>query len=158
MAISEIPGFYKKGLSERLQILKEFAQLSEAEIVELQKYAAMDFETANRMIENVIGTQQLPLGIATNFLINGKDYLVPMAIEEPSVVAAASKAAGIARISGGFKTESSPPIMIGQIQLVKAKNAEKAVAAIKRNERKLVDLANSADPTLVKFGGGGKKN
>ena len=157
MATSGISGFYKKSLSERLELLKESCGLSQEEILELQKYAAMGFETADRMVENVIGTQQLPLGIATNFVINGKDCLVPMAIEEPSVVAAASKAAGIARATGGFKTVSSPPIMIGQVQIVKAKNPEKAVAAIKRNERKILDLANSADPVLVQFGGGAKK-
>ncbi len=157
MASSEISGFYKKGLEERLKLVKEFAKLSEEDLAELHKYGAMDFGTADRMIENVIGTQQLPLGIATNFLINGKDYLIPMSVEEPSIVAAASKAAGIARKEGGFKAESSPPIMIGQIQLVNIKDAEKAASAIKRNERTLLELANTADPVLVKFGGGAKK-
>jgi len=157
MASSEISGFYKKTLEERLSILKEFAGLSQEDLEELKKNGAMDFETANRMIENVVGTQQLPLGIATNFKINGKDYLVPMALEEPSVVAAASKAAGIARVSGGFKVESTPPVMIGQIQLVNLKDAEKAVGGIKNAANELIDLANKADPILVKFGGGAKK-
>ena len=150
-------GFYKKSLGKRLALIKEIAGLEESEMAELKQYAAMDFEIANRMIENVIGIQQLPLGIATNFVINGKKYLVPMALEEPSVVAAASKAASIAKETGGFKVESTPPIMIGQIQLVKVKEPEKAVAEIKKNGRRLIDLANGADPILVKFGGGARK-
>jgi len=157
MVSSRISGFYKKGLDERLALVKEFAGLEESEIAELQKYAAMDFGIADRMIENVIGIQQLPLGIATNFKINGRDFLVPMAIEEPSIVAAASKAAGIARKKGGFKAESSPPIMIGQVQLVKVKDSEKAVAEIGKNAGELIEMANKADPVLVKFGGGAKK-
>ncbi len=157
MAGSEISGFYKKGLEERLALVKEFAGLSEEDIAELKKYGAMSFEIGDRMVENVIGTQQLPLGIATNFLINGKDYLVPMAVEEPSIVAAASKAAGIARASGGFKAEASPPVMIGQIQLVKVPDVEKAIKEIEKHSREIIDLANEADPVLVKFGGGAKK-
>ena len=154
---SSISGFYKKNLEERLEIIKEFSNLSEEDLDTLKKFGAIDFDIADRMIENVVGTQQLPLGIATNFRINKKDYLVPMALEEPSVVAAASKAAGIAREKEGFFVESSEPVMIGQIQLVKVGDAEKAVAKIERNGRMLVDLANTADPILVKFGGGAKK-
>lgn len=157
MGNSDISGFYKKGIGERLQLVKDFAGLSEEEVSELKKCGAMGFETADRMVENVIGTQQLPLGIATNFKINGKDYLVPMALEEPSVVAAASKAAKIARKSNGFKAKASPPIMIGQIQLVKVKDAKKAIAEIKKLENTLIEMANKADPVLVKFGGGAKK-
>ncbi|MFA4855562.1 MAG: hydroxymethylglutaryl-CoA reductase, degradative [archaeon] len=157
MGSSEISGFYKKSLEERLSIVREFAKLDEAEIELLKKFGAMDFETANRMVENVVSTQQLPLGIATNFRVNGKDCLVPMALEEPSVVAAASKAAGIAREKGGFSAEATPPIMVGQVQLVHLKEAKRAVKEIERNAGRLVDLANQADPVLVKFGGGAKK-
>src|SRR5512137_981346 len=82
----------------------------------------LDAETADRMIENALGTFELPLGVAVNFLINGKDYLIPMAIEEPSVIAAASNAAKIARIKGGFKTEYSKPLMIGQIQILQVED------------------------------------
>ncbi len=153
---SAVSEFYKKSQEERLQIIKEFAQLSEEETGQLKKFAALDFEQANRMIENVIGTQQLPMGIATNFLINGKDVLVPMALEEPSVVAAASKAAGIARQSGGFTTSSDEPIMIGQIQVVKAKKPEAAVKNILKAKKELIKIANEADPMLVKFGGGAR--
>ena len=157
MDSSEISGFYKKSLGERIAIAKKFANLDKKDIEELENYGAMSFEIANRMAENVIGTQQLPLGIATNFQINGKDYLVPMALEEPSVIAAASKAAGIARETKGFKAKASPPVMIGQVQLVNVKDCEKAINEIKINSRNLVDLANNADPVLVKFGGGAKK-
>ncbi len=154
---SELHGLYKKSLKERLSLIQEFASLEDSELEELKKFGAMSFETADKMAENVFGTQQLPLGIATNFQINGKDYLVPMALEEPSVIAAASKAAGIARVSKGFKAEASPPIMIGQIQLVGIKDAKKAVAGIEKHGPGLVELANQADPVLIKFGGGAKK-
>jgi len=113
---SRISGFYKMTQEERIKIVKEFADLNNEDIDAI-KGRALDFETANRMIENVLGTHEIPFGIATNFLINGKDYLIPMAIEEPSVVAAASNAARIARIKGGFHTSSTDPIMVGQIQI-----------------------------------------
>src|SRR3989338_574590 len=154
---SHIEGFYKKNLEERLAIIKEAAQLSEEEISELKKFAALDFEQADRMIENVICTQQFPLGIATNFRINGKDVLVPMALEEPSVVAAASKAAGIARESGGFTSKATEPIMIGQIQIIGIKNPENAVKKILKEKKQFLEKANSMDRTLEKFGGGAKK-
>ncbi len=157
MEKSKMSGFYKKSLDERLALIKEFAGLEEKEIADLKKYGAMDFEIADRMVENIVGTQQLPLGIATNFVINGKEYIVPMSMEEPSVVAAASKGASIAKITGGFKAESTPPVMIGQIQLLKVKDWGKAEVAIGKAGRTLVDSANEADPVLVKFGGGAKK-
>ncbi|MBN2066845.1 MAG: hydroxymethylglutaryl-CoA reductase, degradative [Candidatus Diapherotrites archaeon] len=156
MPSSELHKFYKKGLGERLQIVKEFAGLGEEEIGKLKKYGAMDFETADRMSENVIGTQQLPLGIATNFLINGKDCLIPMAVEEPSIIAAASKIAGLVRKTGGFKAEADNPVMIGQIQLLKVKSFEKAKKAILGKKKQLLEKANAFDPVLVKFGGGAK--
>ena len=108
------------------------------------------------MIENVIGTLAVPLGVAVNFLINGKDYLIPMAIEEASVVAAASHAAKLARETGGFKAWSSEPLMIGQIQLVKTsspRNVEKQILSAKRE---ILEKANQQDPMLVSKGGGAK--
>src|SRR4030042_1955724 len=114
---SRIEGFYKLGMAERLRIVKEFAALTDEEVMALAGFGGMDPSIPDKMIENAVGSFQLPLGIATNFLINGKDYLVPMAIEEPSVVAAASNAAKMARDAGGFHTSSTAPIMIGQIQL-----------------------------------------
>ena len=111
MKSSRIPGFYKLSIEERLKKVAEFAGLSEEEKQLILKNA-LTLDIADRMIENVIGTFELPLGIATNFLIDGKDYLIPMAIEEPSVVAAASNAAKMARAKGGFVTQATPPIMI----------------------------------------------
>jgi len=151
---SELPGFYKLSPAERLKFVQEFAGLGDEEVELLRKTGALELEQADRMIENVIGTTELPIGIATNFLINGKDYLIPMAIEEPSVVAAASNAAKIARPRGGFYTESTPPVMIGQIQLVDVKNPLKAEEKILAEKERILAKANEQDPVLVKLGGG----
>jgi len=152
--ISELPGFYKLSPTERLKFVQEFAGLGDEEVELLRKTGALELEQANRMIENVIGTTELPIGIATNFLINGKDYLIPMAIEEPSVVAGASNAAKMARSRGGFYTESTSPVMIGQIQLVDVKNPLKAKEKILAEKERILAKANEQDPVLVKLGGG----
>lgn len=154
MPSSRLPGFYNLSWEERLNIIKEFAQLTDEEINLLRCTSGLDFEIANRMIENVIGVYELPLGIATNFLINGKDYLIPMAIEEPSVVAAASHAAKIARAKGGFFTTSSDPIMIGQIQLVDVADPHAAKHRIMEHRDEIIKIANEQDPILVSLGGG----
>ncbi len=142
--------------AERLEIVKEFADLTDEEIDAIRNTGGIGIEQADLMIENVIGTFDLPLGIATNFLINGKDYLVPMAIEEPSVVAAASNSAKMAHVEGGFETSSTDPIMIGQIQLVDVEDASKAQENIQSKKKEIIELANEQDPLLVKFGGGAK--
>jgi hydroxymethylglutaryl-CoA reductase len=152
---SDISGFYKLSPEERLKIVKEFSGLSDNE-VEILKSTGLGLEQADRMIENVIGTIELPVGIATNFLINGKDYLVPMAIEEPSVVAAASNAAKIARKLGGFTAEVSEPVMIGQIQISNVPDLEAAKKSILENKKEILKVANQEDPMLVKYGGGAK--
>jgi len=154
MKNSELSGFYKLSPEERLKIVKEFAGLSDDEIELLKKTGGLALEQANRMIENVIATFQLPLGVATNFRINGRDYLIPMAIEEPSVVAAASNAAKIARARGGFLTESTPPVMIGQIQLTNLKNPEEAKNLILEKKDEILKIGNEQDPLLVRLGGG----
>lgn len=154
MKTSGISEFYKKSLAERLQLVREFADLSEEEVAVLQKFGSLDFETANRMIENVVSTHPLPLGIATNFIVNQKEILVPMALEEPSVVAAASNAARLCRASGGFVADSDEPIMIGQVQLVKMKNPLQAKEKILKQKKELMGQANQVDATLVKYGGG----
>jgi len=153
---SELSGFYKLSPRERLKIVREYAELSEEEAELLCRTGALELEQANRMIENVIGTTELPLGMATNFLINGRNYLIPMAIEEPSVVAAASNAAKMVRERGGFNTESTPPIMIGQIQLVDVKNPTEAREKILEAKEQILEMANEQDPVLVKLGGGAK--
>lgn len=155
---SAIPEFYKLSSRERLAFVKEFTGLSEEETALLEKWGALDAETANRMIENVVGSTQLPLGIATNFLINKRDYLIPFVTEEPSVVAAASNAAKLARASGGFTASSTEPLMIGQIQVVfkKAGDAKKAVKKVLARKKELLEQANSQDAPLVKYGGGAR--
>lgn len=156
MRTSQISGFYKLSPEERLKIVKEFAQLSEEEASAIRNTGALAMEQVNRMIENVIGVMEVPLGIATNFLINGRDYLIPMAIEEPSVVAAASNAAKMARVKGGFFTKSTEPRMIGQIQICNVRNAAKAKKDILANKDKILALVNQQDATLVRLGGGAK--
>ncbi len=152
---SDISGFHELSPKKRLEIVKKFAELADDEIKALSKTGALDEKTADMMIENVIGTTELPFGIATNFLINGKDYLIPMVIEEPSVVAAASYAAKLARPAGGFTATSTDPIMIGQVQLVNVKNPEKAARDILAKKQEIISYANQIDPcVLVKFGGG----
>ena len=153
---SQLSGFYKLSPEERLKLVKEFAGLSEEEAEILRTTGPLKLEQANRMIENVIGTTELPLGIAVNFLINGRDYLIPMAIEEPSIVAAASNAAKMARVRGGFRTSSTEPIMIGQIQLTDVKDPSRAKETILSNGEKIIKIANEQDPMLVKLGGGAK--
>ena len=153
---SEVPGFYKKKPSERLEYVKKFANLSEEETNAIGGYGALGEETANRMIENVVGTFPLPLGIAANFMVNKKEYMVPMAVEEPSVVAAATHMAKGTRKTGGISAESDDPIMIGQIQLVNLDDPFKAKEQIIEKKEELVKLANEQDPILVKFGGGCK--
>jgi len=156
MKSSDVSGFYKKDAKERWQIIREFGELTDAEIATLGNTGALAFDQVDRMIENVVGAMPLPLGIAVNFRINEKDYLVPMAIEEPSVVAAASNAAKMARERGGFTTSSSGPIMIGQIQLVGLKDPHGARMMILAHRDEILALANEKDPLLVKLGGGAK--
>ncbi len=150
---SRIPSFYKLSMDERLKELKEFAGLSEEEVRTLRS-GALPFGTAERMIENVVGLFPLPLGIAANFLINDRDYLIPMAIEEPSVVAGASNAAKMTRSTGGFKASSTDPVMIGQVQLVRCPSPRDAERQILASKKEILALANKQDPTLVSMGGG----
>jgi len=153
---SRIPGFYKLTPEERLRIVAEFAGLTDEEVKLLRTFGALDEPTANRMIENVVGAFQLPIGIAVNFLINGKDYLIPMVIEEPSVVAAASNAARMTREGGGVYSQSTDSLMIGQIQLLDVKDPYGARFEILRNKDEILEIANEKDPVLVKLGGGAK--
>jgi len=155
MRTSRISGFYKLGAEKRLETVRDFAGLNEEELKVLGDTCSLG-EIANRMIENVVGAMPLPMGIAVNFMINGKDYLIPMVIEEPSVVAAASNAAKMAREKGGFQTSSTEPIMIGQIQLTDVPDHASAKFTILANKREILDLANEKDPVLVNLGGGAK--
>ncbi len=153
---SEFQGFYKLTPKKRAQFVKEFAGLTNEEVKILRSTGSLKLEIADRMIENVVGTIPIPLGIAVNFLINGRDYLIPMAIEEPSVVAAASYAAKMARPKGGFFTSSTEPIMIGQIQTLGVENPSKAKIAILAAKNEILKKANEQDPMLVSARGGAK--
>lgn len=154
MKTSRISGFYKLDVDERLEILKDFSNLSDEE-VELLKKSKIGLDVANAMIENVIGTFELPIGIATNFLIDGKDYLIPMVIEEPSVVAAASNGARIARVKGGFQTHYTGSIMIGQIQII-TENPLSAKFEILRHKDEIIEFANDMESSIIRMGGGCK--
>ena len=155
MKTSRISGFYKLTPEERLRIVAEFAELSDEEKELIKKTAKLPLDVADRMIENVIGTFELPLGIATNFLIDGRDYLIPMVIEEPSVVAAASNAARIARVKGGFTTHYTGSIMIGQIQVL-TDNPYSAKFEILRHKDDIISKANEIESSIIKLGGGCK--
>jgi hydroxymethylglutaryl-CoA reductase len=153
---SSMSGFYKLSPERRLSLIKEFANLSDEECKLLQNTGSLSLEAADRMIENVVGAFPLPLGIGVNFLINNQDYLIPMAIEEPSVVAAASYAAKMVRAGGGFRTSSTPPVMIGQIQVVNIKDPDIAKQRVSEAKQEILDKANAQDPVLVSLGGGAK--
>jgi hydroxymethylglutaryl-CoA reductase len=154
MKTSKLSGFYKLSPEERLRVVKEFSGLRSEETTTLNNTGALGMGLANRMIENVIGGFTLPLGVATNFRINSRDYLIPMALEEPSVVAAASNVAKMARAKGGFTASATEPRMIGQVQLVDVANLAKAGKKIIASKNAILGLANEQDPVLVKFGGG----
>ena len=157
MPKSSISGFFEKDRKSRLTDVANFANLTQEELDILQKTdGGITFEKADKMVENAIGTFSLPLGIATNFLINGKDYLVPMVIEEPSVIAAASKGAKTARIKGGFTVTSDESYSIGQIQILDV-DIPNSIKKISQNSQKIIDLANSKSNTLSKMNKGAKE-
>ena len=151
---STLPNFRKLAPAQRLQHIASAAGLSEAERELLSRPGALPIETADGMIENVIGTFELPLAVAGYFQVNGRDVLVPMAVEEPSIVAAASFMAKLARASGGFRTSSTGPLMRAQIQVVGVSDPYGARLSILEHKQELIELANSRDKVLVGLGGG----
>lgn len=153
---SEISGYYKLNVEDRLKILESFSDLTQEELEVLRMQGSLSTELADKLIENVVSTFEIPVGIAPNFRINSKDYLIPMAIEEASVVAACSNAARIARASGGFVSESTEPIMIGQIQIVRYDSYEKIRKAIIEHEPDILSLANTRSKTLSSLGAGAR--
>ena len=153
---SRIEGFYKMPMEERLRIVRDFGQLTDDETLALSGLGGIDPAVPDRMIENAIGSFPLPLGVAVNFKINDKEYLVPMAIEEPSVIAAASNAAKMALPGGGFATTSTPPIMIGQVQLTGLKDPHSSKTQILHRKKEILQYANEQDPMLVSVGGGAR--
>jgi hydroxymethylglutaryl-CoA reductase len=153
---SEIPGFYKMSMPERLELVRKLTGITADEAMTVSNTGGLPSDVADRMIENVFGGITFPMGLATNFLINGKDYLVPMALEEPSVVAAASNAAKMARVKGGFKVTNTGPVMIGQIQVVSVPDPDSARQELVKRKDVILAKANDQDPMLVSLGGGAK--
>ena len=151
---SRLEGFYKLSVSERREMLAKIAGLTPEQVEAWSSSGELSEDSADRMIENVVGTYSLPIGVATNFIIDGDHYLIPFVLEEPSVVAAASNMAKRCHANGGFTSDNDDPVMIGQIQVVGCDNPEAAKASVLENSAKLIESCNAVDPILVKFGGG----
>lgn len=153
---SDLSGIYNLSIEDRQKLIFKIIDLKDEEKKILKEFGYITPVKYNTMIENVIGSYQLPFGIATNFKINDKDYLIPMVIEEPSVVAGASKAAKIARKKGGFHCEKVNSIMISQIQITKLSDVDAAQKIILENKSKILEIANEQDPILLDLNGGAK--
>lgn len=153
---SELKGFYKKSTEERIETLRDYCHLNDEEISILKNNGSLNLETGEKLVENYISNMEIPMGIATNFSINGRDYLIPMAIEEPSVIAACSNGARIARMAGGFRAYASSSIMYGQIQLTNLDDIGKAKTEILMERENILRIANEASRTLSKLGKGAR--
>lgn len=153
---SSLSGFYKQTIIERQSIIEKWTNLSEEELATLNGTLGLTIEDANNMIENVIGIHSLPFSVATNFLINNVDYLIPVVLEEPSVVAALGNAAKLFRDGGGFYTHSDEPIMIGQIQLLDINNLDTAKAKVLEHTEQIIAYTNEVSGSILKRGGGTK--
>ncbi len=154
---SRLPGFYKLSVPERVNLVRERGMLSREDFQTLLSGGhTLSVARADKMIENVIGVMGLPLGLGLNFLVNGKDHVVPLVVEEPSIVAALSSAAKLVRAAGGFTTRSTDPILIGQVQIVDADNSSAARNALLQHKQEILNLANSLHPKMVARGGGAK--
>src|SRR5262245_19316369 len=153
---SRLPGFYQKTVVERASTVAEAVGLNAQETAALRGEAGLSPELADKLIENVVGIHGLPLGIATNFQVNGREVLVPMAIEEPSVVAGASFMAKLARAGGGFTAHLSAPEMIGQMQILGADDLPAARLRLLERKAELLEQANKIDPLLIRAGGGAR--
>lgn len=154
---SRISGFYKKTIEERLQFLLEKNILNEQDYkMFISGHYILKSPDADKMIENVIGVFGMPFALGFNFLINGKDYVIPMVVEEPSVVAAVSSAAKVIRSAGGFTTEKLESLIIGQIQLVNIQETDKAKQAVLNKKKEIMKMADAVHPEIVKFGGGAR--
>ena len=156
MKTSSYSGFFKLSTEERMKEVAEFCGLTQEEQAILKDANSLDMDTADHMIENVIGRYTYPLGVAINFVINGKDYVIPMASEEPSVLAACSNAAKMARPGGGFTTDYTGNIMISRIQLLDVPTPHYAKGKILEHKAQIAELCNAKDPVLVSLGGGVK--
>ena len=153
---SRLPGFYDLDTKQRMHNVAERAELPVEQQAALLGAAGLTPELADQMIENVVGVFALPLGVAANFVVNGRDVLVPMAIEEPSVVAGASFMAKLARAGGGFRAECSPPEMIGQLQILDVEDVEAAKAALLEQRVRVLAAVEGIDPVISELGGGAR--
>src|SRR3984957_1455043 len=153
---SRIPGFYKLSVDERRQRLRLHADLGEEDLATLEG-GGLDTATADRIVENVVGIYALPLGVGLNFRVNGQDVLVPMAVEEPSVIAAASNAARMVREGGGFVAEADDPVMTAQIEIVDIPDPAGSVARLRAAPKELIGVAPPRLPRLVDRGGGARE-
>ncbi|MAA75450.1 MAG: hydroxymethylglutaryl-CoA reductase [Salinisphaeraceae bacterium] len=157
MSRSRIPQFYKFSVANRLRVLYEREVINEAEYHMLMDGKhLLDAAKADRLVENVIGAFSLPMGLGLNFLVNGREYLVPMVVEEPSIIAAVSSIAKLARSAGGFESIAEPPMLIGQIQVVGISHAAKLQQQLLQRKEEILNLANSLHPKMVARGGGAK--
>ncbi len=154
---SRLPGFHRLSREGRLKLLAETIGLNESERALLACAEPLDLATADTMIENAVGVFGLPLGIAANFQVNGRDYLVPMVTEEPSVVAAASNAARLIRTGGGFTAEADEPLMIGQLQVIDVPDVKSAVSRLRAESPRLLEMARTLQPRMVARGGGARE-
>ncbi len=152
-----IPEFYKLSVEERVRIVHERGLLNTSDFRALATGKhTLELDAADKMIENVVGVMGLPLGLGMNLLVNGKQYVVPMVVEEPSVIAALGSACKLVRGTGGFRAEATDPILIGQIQVVNLPDMEKAKQALRDRRQEIVNLANSFHPNMVARGGGAR--
>ena len=155
MKSSSLPGFHRLSIEERRAVLREEIG-ADVDLTGITSRPGLELDSADHMIENVVGTYSLPVGIAVNFQVNGRDVLVPMVIEEPSVVAGASFMAKLARDGGGFVASSDPPEMIGQIQILDLQDIERANSAVLAHRADLLAEADAIDPVLSRVGGGAR--
>src|SRR5689334_11260612 len=154
MSSSRIAAFYRLTVAERRRKLAEALDLSAAEIQALEAADALPLDVADIMVENAVATFALPFGVALNFQVNGRDHVIPMVVEEPSVIAAASNAALVARAGGGFKAEADPGAMIGQIQLIRVRDPKRAAARLEAARAELLASADALTPGLCRRGAG----
>jgi len=154
---SRLPGFFKKRIAERLETLVEQGFVRPQDAVSLKKTnGPLSVDIADKMAENVVSVFGLPFAIAPNFLVNGRDFVVPMVVEEPSVVAGVSGAARLMRKAGGFVAQTDDPVLLGQIQLLDVGDPDKAIEALQASEKKILKVANDLQPNLAKRGGGAR--
>lgn len=155
MAGSRIPHFYKMTIDERVRAVHDRGLLTDRDFESLVSgETTLGLSAADKMIENVIGILGMPIGLGLNFLINSQEYVIPLVVEEPSIVAALSAAAKMARTSGGYTTTSTDPILVGQIQVIDVPDMARANATVLERKQEILDLANSFHPRMVARGGG----